>query len=300
MSRRVLAGAAALLVGFLGGMQLHQVVASPDEPRPMVRAIDPSAHRDDDVVLEDCPRLAMAPPYPVNENGMSYGSGATIDEDDPGPDLVAAYGTNGRCGFVRASDREAGDAAQSGGGGGVHGRPRPGRPGHPALRAGRRHRHRQLPHRPGQGLDLRCTRGPTIDSMTDAQIAVQELRITLTVDDFDAAVRLYRDALGLPEVADWSSDQGRVLLLDAGRATLELFDEAQAAMVDDLEVGERVSGKVRLALQVPDADAAASTLVAAGATAVAPAVDTPWGDRNARVAAPDGMQLTLFTLAGES
>jgi catechol 2,3-dioxygenase-like lactoylglutathione lyase family enzyme len=136
--------------------------------------------------------------------------------------------------------------------------------------------------------------------MTDAQIAVQELRITLTVDDFDAAVRLYRDALGLPEVADWSSDQGRVLLLDAGRATLELFDEAQAAMVDDLEVGERVSGTVRLALRVPDADAAALTLVAAGATAVAPAVDTPWGDRNARVAAPDGMQLTLFTLSGES
>ena len=128
--------------------------------------------------------------------------------------------------------------------------------------------------------------------MTD----VQEFRITLTVDDFDAAVRLYRDALGLPEVADWSSDQGRVLLLDAGRATLELFDEAQAAMVDDLEVGRRVSGKVRFALQVPDADATAASLVDAGATAVADAVLTPWGDRNARVAAPDGMQLTLFTL----
>ena len=119
--------------------------------------------------------------------------------------------------------------------------------------------------------------------MTDAPIAVQELRITLTVEDFDAAVRLYRDALGLPEVADWSSDQGRVLLLDAGRATLELFDQAQAAMVDDLEVGRRVSGTVRFAVQVPDADAAATRLVEAGATAVAPAVDTPWGDRNARV-----------------
>ncbi len=125
---------------------------------------------------------------------------------------------------------------------------------------------------------------------------VQEFRITLTVDDFDAAVRLYRDALGLPEVADWSSDQGRVLLLDAGRATLELFDEAQAAMVDDLEVGRRVSGKVRFALQVPDADAAAASLTAGGATPVADPVDTPWGDRNARVAAPDGMQLTLFAL----
>lgn len=28
---------------------------------------------------------------------------------------------------------------------------------------------------------------------------------------------------------------------------------------------------------------------------VAPSVTTPWGDRNARVQAPDGMQLTLFT-----
>lgn len=128
--------------------------------------------------------------------------------------------------------------------------------------------------------------------MTD----VQEFRITLTVDDFDAAVRLYRDALGLPQVADWSSDDGRVVLLDAGRATLEIFDEAQAAMVDDLEVGQRVSGKVRFALQVPDADATATKLNAAGATPVADPVDTPWGDRNARVAAPDGMQLTLFTL----
>lgn len=125
---------------------------------------------------------------------------------------------------------------------------------------------------------------------------VQEFRITLTVDDFDAAVKLYRDGLGLPQIADWSSQQGRVLLLDAGRATLELFDESQAAMVDDLEVGRRVSGKVRLALQVADADRTAASLVEAGATPVADAVDTPWGDRNARVAAPDGMQLTLFTL----
>lgn len=133
--------------------------------------------------------------------------------------------------------------------------------------------------------------------MTDARLDVQEFRITLTVDDFDAAVRLYRDALGLPEVADWSSEEGRVLLLDAGRATLELFDERQAAMVDELEVGRRVSGKVRFALHVPDADEAAASLVAGGAIAVADAVDTPWGDRNARVAAPDGMQLTLFSLA---
>jgi uncharacterized glyoxalase superfamily protein PhnB len=35
--------------------------------------------------------------------------------------------------------------------------------------------------------------------------------------------------------------------------------------------------------------------VAAGAALMAAPVDTPWGDRNARLRAPDGLQLTLFT-----
>jgi hypothetical protein len=101
---RSVLGAAAIVLGFLGGVQVQQVVAASGEPEPVARAIDPSAHTDE-VVLEDCPRLPAEPPYPVNENAMTYGSGAGIDEDDPGPDLVAAYGTNGRCGFVRAADR---------------------------------------------------------------------------------------------------------------------------------------------------------------------------------------------------
>jgi methylmalonyl-CoA/ethylmalonyl-CoA epimerase len=124
---------------------------------------------------------------------------------------------------------------------------------------------------------------------------VTELRIALTVEDFDAAVALYRDVLGLEQLADWSSDEGRVVLLAAGRATLELFDEAQARYVDSIEAGRRVSGTVRLAFEVGDSDATAQRLVAAGAEAVASPVETPWGDRNARVLAPDGMQLTLFS-----
>jgi hypothetical protein len=39
----------------------------------------------------------------------------------------------------------------------------------------------------------------------------------------------------------------------------------------------------------------ARRLVAADAAQAAPPVLTPWDDRNARVQAPDGMQLTLFT-----
>jgi methylmalonyl-CoA/ethylmalonyl-CoA epimerase len=124
---------------------------------------------------------------------------------------------------------------------------------------------------------------------------VTELRVALTVSDFEEAVAFYRDALGLEQLADWSDDDGRVIVLSAGRAMLELFDQAQAEKVDAIEAGRRVSGTVRLALEVADSTETAQRLVAAGAEEVAPPVVTPWGDRNARVQAPDGMQLTLFT-----
>ena len=122
-----------------------------------------------------------------------------------------------------------------------------------------------------------------------------ELRVALTVQDFGQALAFYRDTLGLEQIADWSSETGRVVVLDAGRATLELLDDAQAETVDTIEAGRRVAGTVRLALQVADSEDIAERLVVAGAVRVAPPVVTPWGDRNARVQAPDGMQLTLFT-----
>ena len=125
--------------------------------------------------------------------------------------------------------------------------------------------------------------------------AVTELRVALTVPDFDEALAFYRDALGLAQIADWSTEGGRVILLEAGRATLELFDEAQAETVDLIEAGRRVSGTVRFALEVADSESTAERLVAAGAERVATPVTPPWGGRNARVRAPDGMQLTLFT-----
>jgi methylmalonyl-CoA/ethylmalonyl-CoA epimerase len=126
-------------------------------------------------------------------------------------------------------------------------------------------------------------------------VAPVNLRVALTVDDFDEAVAFYRDALGLEQLADWSGDDGRVILLDAGRAELELFDEQQAESVDLIEAGTRVSGRVRLAFEVTDLDGTAQRLLAAGANAEAEPVVPPWGGRNARLRAPDGMQLTLFS-----
>ena len=126
---------------------------------------------------------------------------------------------------------------------------------------------------------------------------VVNLRVVLTVPDFDEAVAFYRDSLGLEQLADWSHEDGRVILLDAGRATLELFDERQAENVDRIEAGRRVSGQVRLAFEVGDLDGTALRLLSRGAEAEAPPVVPPWGGRNARLRAPDGMQLTLFSEA---
>ena len=79
-----------------------------------------------------------------------------------------------------------------------------------------------------------------------------------------------------------------------GQATLEIFDETQAQTIDQIETGQRVSGQIRFALQVPDVNAAMERLLAHGAICVHPPVITPWGDINVRMQDPDGMQITLF------
>jgi catechol 2,3-dioxygenase-like lactoylglutathione lyase family enzyme len=129
-----------------------------------------------------------------------------------------------------------------------------------------------------------------------AESPVRELRLAVTVDNYDEAVRFYRDALGLPVIEEWDDPGGSGAILDAGRATLELLSVGQSELVDRVEVGEVVSGPIRLALEVEDSDQTAKALLAAGATSVGGPVVTPWFHRNVRVRAPDGMQLTLFTV----
>ena len=124
---------------------------------------------------------------------------------------------------------------------------------------------------------------------------VSEMRLVVTTEDYDAAVALYRDTLGLSESAEYlSEDQGRVIILDAGRATLEIADPGHAIYVDDVEVGRRVAGHVRVAFGVPDAASATEQLTEAGATLIAAPTRTPWNSLNSRLTGPAGLQLTLF------
>ena len=130
-------------------------------------------------------------------------------------------------------------------------------------------------------------------------MSASELRLVLTVEDVDGALALFREALGLPEVEAWESQGGRIAILGAGRATLELVDEAQAAAIDEIEVGRRVAGPVRVAFEVENSGEAAERLVAAGAELVAGPVETPWQDLNVRLSVPGGIQLTLFSPLGD-
>ncbi|MBI3748945.1 MAG: VOC family protein [Chloroflexi bacterium] len=121
------------------------------------------------------------------------------------------------------------------------------------------------------------------------------MRLVVTADDHAAAVRFYRDVLGLPERASYSSPDGQVVILDAGRATLEIADAAQAEFIDRVEVGRRVAGHIRVAFEVADSARTTRVLAEAGAEVIAQARHTPWNTMNARLNGPAGLQLTLFS-----
>lgn len=129
---------------------------------------------------------------------------------------------------------------------------------------------------------------------------VRELRLALTVTDYDQAVAFYRDRLGLPVLESFEGPEGGGVVLDAGRATLELLSVGQAELVDRVEVGSRVAGPVRVALEVADSAQTARRLVDGGAEALAEPVVTPWRHRNVRVRGPGGLQLTLFTVLDDA
>lgn len=124
---------------------------------------------------------------------------------------------------------------------------------------------------------------------------VRQLRVVVEAADYDAAVAFSRDALGLPEHAAFEGEgDARVVILDAGRATLEIANPAQRAMIDRVEGTSVPSPHIRLAFEVADTATVTATLLAAGAEQLAPPVETPWRSLNARLAAPAGVQLTLF------
>lgn len=130
---------------------------------------------------------------------------------------------------------------------------------------------------------------------TSPKPAVRQLRLIVEAEDYEAALTFYRDVLGLTEQAVFEGDgDARVTILEAGRATLELSNASQVKMIDQVEADGQPSAKIRLAFEVDDSAAKTKELVEAGGTLIAEPRETPWKSLNSRLAAPAGLQVTLF------
>ncbi|MGI9822790.1 VOC family protein [Agromyces sp. Marseille-Q5079] len=141
------------------------------------------------------------------------------------------------------------------------------------------------------------TEGPEpAESDAAAQpVRVRQLRLVVEAADFDAALAFYRDVLGMPQQEAYSGDDGaEVVILDAGRATLELSNPAQVRFIDRVEAEGRPSDHLRVALEVDDTVAVTARLVEAGAELIAEPRETPWRSVNSRLRGPAALQLTLF------
>ncbi len=124
---------------------------------------------------------------------------------------------------------------------------------------------------------------------------VRQLRVVVSVDDYQTVVRFYRDVLGMPEVAAFAEGgDDRVAILDAGRATLEIANPTHAKAIDEVEADGLESPRIRLAFEVGDTRARTRVLAENGATVVADPVVTPWRSINSRLDAPGGLVITLF------
>lgn len=124
---------------------------------------------------------------------------------------------------------------------------------------------------------------------------VLQMRLVVETSDYDEALHFYRDVLGAEQELQVHGENGeKVAILQVGRATLELSNPAQVEMIDRVEVGRRVSPRMRVAFEVSDADGTTRELVAAGAELIATPTVTPWNSLNSRLEGPAGLQLTLF------
>lgn len=131
------------------------------------------------------------------------------------------------------------------------------------------------------------------------QTRPRQLRLILVTEDFDAAVRFYRDVLGMPEQPAFAtSGEDRVSILDAGRATIELATPEHARAIDTVEGAAEIQDSdgptLRLALEVGDTEATLAAAEDVGSRQIAPPVETPFRTINARVEGPAGWQVTFF------
>lgn len=117
-----------------------------------------------------------------------------------------------------------------------------------------------------------------------------QFRFVFTAKDFDAAVRFYRDLLDLPVDHEWNYGPGdRGIVFHAARGMIEIFGRAPGMEYT------RPQG-VSMLIQVESADAWFQRFQERGQAVLEGPTTFPWGHRVVRVADPDGIVVSLFSL----
>ena len=131
-------------------------------------------------------------------------------------------------------------------------------------------------------------------NLNNEKIKVKELRIILTVDNLDEVIKFYKEEMGLTISKEWNELTGNGIILDSGRATLELIDKQHAQFIDSIEVGKNIAGPVRLASNIGnDIKKIGEKLEISGAVKLSEVKEAPWS-KVQRMKDPSGMQITLF------
>jgi catechol 2,3-dioxygenase-like lactoylglutathione lyase family enzyme len=132
--------------------------------------------------------------------------------------------------------------------------------------------------------------------MTDIALAYSPI----TVDDVDAAIAFYRDALGLDLVNDVASDGHRWVSLGfPGQPglTLVLSDPGAGRSPDDGDALHRLiakgSGPGPLVFTTGDLDATFERIRATGAEVLQEPIDQPWGPRDCAFRDPAGNHIRI-------
>lgn len=118
--------------------------------------------------------------------------------------------------------------------------------------------------------------------------------ITLGVDDLEAAVRFYRDGLGLPTkgIVGQEFEHGAVAFFElAGGLRLALWPRASIAHDTGLALQPRSATELTIGHNVrsrDDVDTVLAQATKAGATIVKPAGETFWGGYAGYFQDPDG------------
>lgn len=135
-----------------------------------------------------------------------------------------------------------------------------------------------------------------MDTESTQPSPVRQLRVVVEAANYEAALTLFRDVMGMPPVASFSEGgDAEVTILDAGRATLEIANPQHKRFIDQVEAEGRSSPWIRLALEVDDSSRSTRQAAGAGAELVAEPRLTLWQSTSSRLDVPTapGLQLTL-------